>query len=204
MEFEFTSHRDARELFETKEEYKYLWLEVEAALNSITDERLIEYFESHFSGNQKSLSYAINALIKDELTSFGWHPESAIFAESDFRSSRWRLDFAKDDVSIEVGFNHGEAVAWNLLKPAIAGNLNHVEKEIQTKLGIVITATDELVAAGGFDSAVGTYEKYVQYLRPLYNILTVPIVVIGLKAPKSFRIAHAKNGVRTVGSIQRL
>lgn len=203
MEFILESHRDARELFETKAEYKYLWLEIEAALSEITDERLIRYFEDHFSGSQKSLSYAINALIKQELTEFGWSAESPIFAESEYRSTKWRLDFAKEDVSIEVGFNHGEAVAWNLLKPVIAGNLNHVQKEIQTKLGIVITATEELARAGGFDSAVGTYEKYVQYLRPLYNILTVPIVVIGLKAPRSFTVEHTKSGNKTIGSIKR-
>ena len=29
---------------------------------------------------------------------------------------RWRLDFAKESISLEVAFNHGEAIAWNLLK----------------------------------------------------------------------------------------
>jgi hypothetical protein len=63
-----------------------------------------------------------------------------------------------------------------------------VEKSIQTKLGVIITATDELKKLGGFDSAVGSYEKYVSYLRPFNNILTSPIVIIGLKTPSSFFI----------------
>ena len=49
-----------------------------------------------------------------------------------------RLDFAKNDISIEVGFNHGEAIAWNFIKPTLAGELNHVEKAIQTKICIII------------------------------------------------------------------
>jgi hypothetical protein len=204
MKYVITSHRDGRELFETKELYKGLWLEVDAAISNISDQMLIDEFESKPTGSQKSLSYAVNALLKSEFLDFGWSSESPIFADSDYRASRWRLDFAKESVSIEVGFNHGEAVAWNLLKPVIAGELNHVEKSIQTKVGIVITATDALTAAGGFDSAVGSYEKYVQYLKPLYNVLTVPIVVIGLLPPSTFRIEHHKIGNRIQGTVERL
>jgi hypothetical protein len=32
----------------------------------------------------------------------------------------WRLDFARESMSVEVSFNHGEALAWNLLKPVLA------------------------------------------------------------------------------------
>ena len=57
----------------------------------------------------------------------------------------------------------------------------------------------EMKAAGGFDSAVGTYEKYVQYLRPLNDILSVPLAIIGLKAPRSFRVVHVQDGNRKIG-----
>ena len=33
-------------------------------------------------------------------------------------TSLWRLDFAKEDISVEVGFNHGEAVAIGMLVAA--------------------------------------------------------------------------------------
>jgi hypothetical protein len=204
MDFVYTSHRDARELFSTSHAYMHLWDEVTAAIANVTEERITDYFESHFTGNQKSISYAVNALLKQEFESFGWTPESWIFADADFRSSKWRLDFAKESVAIEVGFNHGEAVAWNLLKPVVAGELNHVEKAIQTKVGIVIAATEQLRVAGGFDSAVGTYEKYVQYLKPLYNVLSVPLVIIGLSAPKTFRIRHERSGRNVFGIVQQL
>lgn len=87
-------------------------------------------------------------------------------------------------------FNHGEAISWNLLKPVMASELNHVRKAIQTSAGIVICATEEMREAGNFDSAVGTYEKFLRYLTPMYNVLTAPLLMIGLKAPESFYIDH--------------
>ena len=42
--------------------------------------------------------------------------------------------------------------------------------------------------AGNFDGAVGSYEKFLRYLLPLQNILTTPILIIGLQAPETFHI----------------
>ncbi len=51
-------------------------------------------------------------------------------------------------------------------------------------------ATEAMKAAGGFDNAVGTYEKAIRYLKPLQNQLSCPMVLIGLDAPESFRVEH--------------
>ena len=83
--------------------------------------------------------------------------------------------------AVEVAFNHGGNVSWNLIEPVLSSELNHVEKAIQTEIGVVITATDEMKKAGGFDGAVGSYEKYVEYCKPLMNLLTAPILIIGLE-----------------------
>jgi len=45
---------------------------------------------------------------------------------------------------VEVAFNHGEATAWNLIKPVLASELNHVEKVIPTQAGVFITCTEAL------------------------------------------------------------
>jgi len=201
MRYVTHSYRHGMELFLTSEEYKPLWAQVHAVIDGISDEAIAEWFAQNCAGSAKSLSYALNALIKDGLAYYGWQPESAIFNEGAYINSVWRLDFAKGDISVEVGFNHGEAVAWNLIKPVIASELNHVSKAIQTSAGIVIAATQELKDAGGFDSAVGTYEKYVSYLRPLRNLLTVPMVVIGLRRPESFHIEVVKEGSKNIGVI---
>ncbi|WP_335711522.1 hypothetical protein [Neobacillus drentensis] len=42
--------------------------------------------------------------------------------------------------------------------------------------------------AGNFDGSIGTYEKFLQYFDPFRNTLTVPLVIIGLEPPETFKI----------------
>lgn len=164
---------------------------------------IIERFQAKHQ-KQKSISKTINELIKEELIVFGWEEESPIFQDTSYLGDTWRLDFAKQNISIEVAFNHGSVIAWNLLKPVLASELNHINKAIQTKIGVVICITNEMKTAGGFDNAVGSYEKFLDYFKPLNNQLTVPIALIGLKAPKTFRIQHFKEGNSNRGKIIKL
>lgn len=207
MNFIPYSFRYGLEIFTTQPDFNTLWNEVVNALHSISDDDIITYFENQ-PRRAKSISEAINYLIDERLCLAGWTRQSNIFTDPTYRTGRgnsnWRLDFAKDDISIEVAFNHGEAVAWNLIKPVLAGELNHVEKAIQTRAGIIICATDEMKSAGGFDGATGSYEKFLQYLPPLNNILTIPMVIIGLTAPTTFRIEHYREGNNTYGQVVRL
>lgn len=171
-------------------EFRSQYEEIINVLIGIDDEHLIEKHQSYGIDNAertpKSLSKAINELLKEQFTEFDWIPESGIFQDSSYRGDTWRLDFAKDDISIEVAFNHSSVIAWNLTKPVLASELNHVEKAIQTKIGVVITATNDLKEKGGFDGAIGTFEKYLDYLPPLRNMLTTPLLIIGLEPPESF------------------
>jgi len=184
------AHREADILIPKIAEREYTG--VLQAISKLTDERIISEYteEKKHRTNLKSISASINRILKDELVQDGWISEAQIFQDSHYsrKDGPWRLDFAKGDVSIEVGFNHGEATSWNLIKLSLAGSLNHVKKAVQTKFGILICATQELKVAGNLDSAVGTYDKYVEYLKPLQNMLTTPTLIIGLRAPDSFTI----------------
>lgn len=219
MEIKVHSHRHALELLETVPEYKALWAEVLQAIESVDDAAVISHFKSNFEGKPvKSISRSINTLLDNALSSLDWKSQSQIFSESEFGDHAWRLDFAKSfdvpdphgvasadsksGISIEVAFNHQGNISWNLIKPVIASEINHVPKAIQTSLGIVIAATEELKAMGGFDSAVGTYENYISNLLPLRNLLTVPIAVVGLKPFSTFRVSHEKRGSQNYGKIE--
>lgn len=169
-------------------------------LRSIADQEIIEQHET-YGGAQKSLSRAINDTLKRYLTDHGWAAESPIFQDTQYTGDKWRLDFAKELISVEVAFNHGEATAWNLLKPVLASELNHVQKAIQTQAGVIITCTEALKTEGGFDSAVGTFEKFIDYLKPLGSVLTVPILLIGLEPFDTFRIQHRKLGSKLTGDV---
>ena len=205
MKLRFHYHRNA-DLVVKEAEFNSDYLEVENALKEISDYELIEEFNRRKieRSNIKSLSEPINLLLKNRLVDLGWNQESGIFKEPPYSNAnmkKWRLDFAKNDISIEVAFNHQEAIAHNIMKPVLASELNHVEKEIQTKMGIIITATDELKAACGFDSTVGTFEKFIEYFKPYNAIIPTPIVLIGIEKTETFYIKPVLENRRRVESV---
>lgn len=217
------SYRYAEDLLNTVEQYRPLWQELLGVIEGITDQQMAAHFREHHEGRSKSLSATINSLIDEALVGLGWTRQAPIFAESAYGDRTWLLDFAKEvqipretglpeeearyadersGISVEVAFNHGGNVAWNLIKPVIASEINHVPKAVQTGVGIVIAATDAMKMAGGFDSAVGSYEKYISHLQPLRTMLTVPLVIIGLEPCEAFHIRHERVGSNLRGWIE--
>jgi hypothetical protein len=166
MDFICYSFRHAITLFENSPAHIPLWNEIKMTISEISDDDIIKSFNSSSRDGKKSISDDINNLIDFRLCGLGWNCQSPIFSDPTYAEAqdrrRWTLDFAKDEISIEVAFNHGEATAWNLIKPVLASELNHVEKAVQTSAGVIITATNAMKKAGNFDGAVGTYEKYVK------------------------------------------
>lgn len=208
MDFVIESFRHAAVIL-NENEFVDQFSDIMQVISGISDDDLITRHLSYGKEDEeklpKSLSTAINSLLKERFINNGWISESGIFQDNLYQGETWRLDFAKDDISIEVGFNHASVIAWNLIKPVLASELNHVEKGIQTKIGVVITATNEMKVLGGFDGAIGTFEKYLDYLPPLRNMLTVPLLIIGLKPPRSFRVVHEQYKPRKkIGRIEML
>mgnify|MGYP006111806991 CR=1 FL=1 len=187
MEFETYSHRHAEDIIHQRKHYLDVYNELVAVIESITDYDLANDFYSRGDGRGKSLSKSINAILKKRLVEKKWDSESKIFKPKEFKNP-WKLDFTKYPFSMEVAFNHGEATAWNLMKPVIASEINHVEKEFQTEIGIIILANQNLKSKGGFDGTVKTFESIEQFLLPLRTYLTIPILIIGLEAPRSFTV----------------
>ena len=192
MKLTYHYHRYSN-LVAQEEGFKEDYQELVNVLENISDRELINGFlaRQQERATIKSLSEPINFLIKDKLVNLGWNAESGLFKEEPYdrtNSSRWRLDFAKNSISIEVAFNHAEAIAHNIIKPVLASELNHVQKEIQTKLGIIVTATDSMKIKGNFDGAVGTFEQFIEYFKPYSAIVPTPLVLIGIEAPETFMI----------------
>ncbi len=192
MKYKIYSHRFAEQLANHDEDFSDEYNEIKNVINGISDEDLKERFrkEKAIRKGAKSLSTSINDAIKEGLKEKDWNTESAIFKDKEYEKNKsyWRLDFAKKNISIEVAFNHQEAVAHNIMKPVLAGELNHVDKAIQTKMGIIICATDNLKKQGGFDSSIGTFEKFISFMRPYMTFVTIPLLIIGLESPDSFVI----------------
>jgi len=203
VKYRIHSFRHAEIILNNEPTFSTVWNELLTAINSMTDNEIIEHHESN-PRLAKSISESINNILKIKLVHLGWNEESYIFQDDEYSGNRWRLDFAKDSISVEVAFNHGEAIAWNLIKPVLAGELNHVKKEIETEIGVIICATKDLKTKGGFDGAVGEYEKFLTYLNPLRDVLSVPIVIIGLEAPESFEIDVQKIDGKKQGIVKRI
>ena len=205
MKFKVHSFRHAAVIL-NEDEFVDQFSELMLIISNITDDDLIRKHESYgaidIERTPKSLSRAINELLKERFVQSGWNAESGIFQDTKYLGDTWRLDFAKDDISVEVAFNHASVIAWNLTKPVLASELNHVNKAIQTKIGIIITATNQMKKLGGFDGAIGTFEKFLDYLPPLRNMLTTPLLIIGLEEPDSFHIEeHQQAPRKKIGKI---
>lgn len=203
MQFIEYSHRFAKPIINSDTELINRYNEFVNAIGSITDEDLITDFTNEKNLHRqrgtsfKSLTTSINTLIRLRISNLpGWHKEVDIFNDTlgVLGNTEWRLDFACDNAfCVEIAFNHGEAIAWNLLKPVLACELNHVQKAVQGKVGIYVCATDDLKKAGNIDSSSGSFEKVLRYLPPMMNQLTIPIIILGLQAPASFSINKAAN-----------
>ncbi|WP_350289586.1 BglII/BstYI family type II restriction endonuclease [uncultured Croceitalea sp.] len=191
MRFDSYSFRHASTILQ-EPEFIALYGELINVIEGISDEHIINEHNAFGEMGEdripKSISKSINNLLKQRLLEQGWSSESNIFQHNDYTGDAWRLDFAKQSISVEVAFNHSTVTAWNLIKPVLASELNHVQKAIQTRIGVIITATKAMKIAGGFDGAVGYYEKYLEHLAPLRNLLTVPLLIIGLLPPETFII----------------
>ena len=204
MEFITHSHGHADAIIKSTPSLQKLWVELTETIGEISDTELIEDFEAA-RRKAKSISSSINRILNKKLVEKDWKPQSRIFKDRDtYQGTTWTLDFSKQTegyshkklgVAIEVVFNHGEAIAWNLIKLSISAEDNQLRKEtdIGDGVGIYVCATEEMKRAGGFDGAVGEYEKVLKYLDPLSLKIKTPIMIIGLSKPKSFKVEHFKD-----------
>lgn len=207
MRFIEYSHRHADAIIMNDPVLRERYQQFTNALRSITDEELIEDFlirkQDHEERNKafKSMTPSINSLLKKRMSVIeGWESEVDIFNDRTgaIGDTEWRLDFACDNAfCVEVAFNHGEAIAWNLLKPVLSCELNHVEKAVQGQIGIYVCATDNMKIAGNIDSASGSFEKVLRYLPPMMNQLTIPMMIIGLEPFETFKISDSAEVIRT-------
>lgn len=208
MDYTEYSHRYGLEIIKGNDQYKEVYLDFLNIIESISEKELAKLFDKRKDEGKKdtSLSKVVNQKIKEGLMQRQyWQKECHIFKNDEKNKGlkSWRLDFAYPNLfSVEVAFNHASAVTANLLKPVLASELNYVEKEFYTKFGIIVAVTSEFKTKGGFDNAIGTYEEFVTQCAPLMNQLTVPMIIIGLKSPKTFEIIHKKEGKRKVGYVK--
>lgn len=187
------SHRHCEAIINSNPLYLQRWNEFYGALMSITDTDIINDFNTRklIRPSLKSVTPSINEILKQKMLAIpGWSAEVDIFNDTTgaVTNSEWRLDFACETFAVEVAFNHQEAVAWNLIKPTLCGELNHVQKAQQTELGIYVCATNNMKRQGNIDSASGSYERVMRTIPAMMNQLTIPMMIIGLDSFNTFHV----------------
>ena len=176
MKYKLHSHRHAIEIAQNNSDYIDDFNELLEILDNISDEDLIGEFEKPQYANNVSISRCINQIIKERLILSGWKDESPIFQDKEYTNKRFRLDFAKNNFSIEVAFNHGEAISWNLLKPVLSGELNHVKKAIQTRIGIIIFAEGSVKKGTKFHISFQIITSL--HIKPLIMIIEKDMITL--------------------------
>ena len=63
-----------------------------------------------------------------------------------------------------------------------------LEKEYISQIGVIITATKELKKTGNFDNSAGTFDDYVELLKPYSFFIRCPMIIIGLEGLETFYI----------------
>src|SRR5699024_208614 len=193
MKFEEYSYLNGLEIIRNIPEVYEKYQEVLCAIKSIKDDEIIAKYYDLDSG--KSLGTALKRIIEEKVVDLNWERNVPIFDDKEVNTGggRWKSDFVLPSYfSMVVSFEHSSAMTNNLMKLELASEESHMNKNVQTKFGILITTTNELKINGGFDNVVGEFEKYQVHCRVLQNHLKTPMIIIGLKAPESFRITHEK------------
>ena len=221
MDFKLHSHRNALEIAESRN-YRKDWVSFCQVISSVTDDDLKAAFRAlgakragRRKEGQKSLSHAINEVLRKKLQALGWESEPPLFAKdkAGLGPNGWKLDFVRrkpDSVggqkgcsyAVEVAFNHSEAAAWVLTKLALACEPTSMAKEVEATVGILVVMQADLKRAGNFDSACCAYNRYLHTIEVMNDLLRAPLIVVGLGAPRTFRLKGHPRGVRIVGVIE--
>jgi len=221
MDFELYSHRNAQEIAESVN-FRKDWEVFQEVIASVSDQDLKSAFkalgarrEGKRKEGQKSLSHAINEVLRRKLGALGWDLEPTLFSKDNTGSgpSGWKLDFVKRlpnsrfrqktcTYAVEVAFNHSEAAAWVLTKLALACERTTIQKDIDATIGILVVMQSNLKKAGNFDGSCCTFDRYIHTIKVMHDLLRAPLLVVGLGPPKTFRLKAHANGVRVVGLIE--
>jgi hypothetical protein len=185
MQFELEAHRNASELLAGRP----AWEEFKHQLGALSGTEIIDEYDKEIErfrqGKRKEppkgAQPALNLAIKRRLEACRWASEPRLFMTGgDSTLRRWKMDFLKDRLGVEIVFNHAEAIAWAFTRLHMAGESTEVIPECRIEVGIAVFASDGLKEWGRMDGAVGTFEMAREWLRVMRPILPMPIQLVGL------------------------
>ena len=181
MEFVTFNFRHAREILENRDS----WGELKQATRTIGRDNILQTHQA-FAAEGKRLpaggQTSINRLYRERLAPNGWVGEPRLFPTDQEALRKWKMDFIKDRIGVEVSFNHAEAVPWTFTRLNIAGESDKVIPDHRIDVGVAFFATETLKRWARMDSAVGTFELAKAWLEMMKPIMPIPVLLVGLSA----------------------
>jgi hypothetical protein len=179
MQYETYAHRYADIILNA--DYS-LRIEIEDVVRSVDFEacQLLFAAENNRRTNvgkkaSKGFQSTLNAMFRDEFARRQWESEKNVFSDPD---NDLAIDFWKRDVGVDVAFVHRSFIGGDLLRLQAAAEVKNI-----VRVGVYICpmkAFGKTVSAVDGNSLV-SFERAQWYLRNFYSVLTVPILLIGLK-----------------------
>jgi hypothetical protein len=177
----FFDFRHAKEILE----WRPAWDELHTVALAIEREEILAEQQRLADGDRRTPAggqTALNSVFRTRLQPLGWNPEPQLFAATEQGLRKWKMDFIKQGIGVEVSFNHAEAIPWTFTRLNIAGESERVVENSRIDVGVAFFAMDSLKAWSKMDSAVGTFEIAQAWLTMMKPIMPIPILVVGLDA----------------------
>ncbi|MCK4529501.1 restriction endonuclease [candidate division WOR-3 bacterium] len=118
----------------------------------------------------------INSICVEEFKKRGWETEKNIFNDP---KNDLAIDYWKRNVGVDVAFNHRSFIGGDLLRFQAAAEVKNV-----IKMGVYACPVKEFTkwVCPKDSSSMVTYERAKWYLESFYAVITVPILLLGIKA----------------------
>jgi len=202
MDYVYMDFRNALTILQSR----VAWSDLESAIHSLTPtaildrhKRMVDARAADGKGPPAGGQTAVNATFDELLPEVnGWTHQPRLFRSRELE--KWKMDFLRQGIGIEVSFNHAEAIPWQFTRLNVAGESERVLPAAQIDVGVVICATRSFKTWARMDSSVGTFDTFKAWLREMRPILPVPILLIGLDAtgwPATDAFRGTSKGTRT-------
>ncbi len=158
------------------------------------------YEESKFV----SIASVLKKNIINQLVKKNWKQTKYIFKDNKYMNSRWTNQLSYNGIVMNFCFDHHYSICWNLVRGELDTRPNYIEKNGYSEIQILVTATKKFQKSYGFDPSIGTYEDYVEFMKPLQTILHAPVILIGLNSFNTFKIQKIRIDGKNKGKIIRM
>ena len=192
------NHNNVESVLE-RTEVKGDWEVFVKTIRAISWDEILTLHEAKHSGRM-SISKALAEVINNKLMLNGSSKKCRIFNDGKDNSKPFLIEYKLGSLAIDISFGHYNITAWKLARLVVATSPNQNEMENQCKVGILILPEEELRLAGKFDSP-SNWERAVDYLNYMGNQWQSPLLLIGLKNPRYFRIIDNGKGEKPRSSV---